>query len=70
MNKNIKDVTNSPKDWEDFWYSPEKYGDWGHPESEQSIPDPESEQQNILSQSINNILNLLDKNYGGDYNER
>ena len=44
MNKNIKDVTNSPKDWEDFWYSPEKYGDWGHPESEQS-PDPESEQQ-------------------------
>ena len=22
----IEDVTNSPKDWEDFWYSPEKYG--------------------------------------------
>tara|TARA_A100001234_G_scaffold216040_1_gene221516 strand:- start:359 stop:511 length:153 start_codon:yes stop_codon:yes gene_type:complete len=25
---NIKDVTNSPKDWEDFWYSPEKFGTW------------------------------------------
>jgi len=24
----IEDVTNSPKDWEDFWYSPEKYGSW------------------------------------------
>jgi hypothetical protein len=23
-----EDVTNSPKDWEDFWYSPEKYGSW------------------------------------------
>ena len=21
-NKNIEDVTNSPKDWEDFWHSP------------------------------------------------
>ena len=27
-NPNIKDVTNSPKDWEDFWHSPEKYGTW------------------------------------------
>ena len=27
-NPNIEDVTNSPKDWEDFWYSPEKYGTW------------------------------------------
>ena len=26
--KNIEDVTNSPKDWEDFWHSPEKYGSW------------------------------------------
>jgi hypothetical protein len=26
--KNIEDVTNSPKDWEDFWHSPEKYGTW------------------------------------------
>ncbi len=25
---NIEDVTNSPKDWEDFWHSPEKYGTW------------------------------------------
>ena len=25
---NIKDVTNSPEDWEDFWYSPEKFGTW------------------------------------------
>ena len=24
----IEDVTNSPKDWEDFWHSPEKYGTW------------------------------------------
>ena len=22
MQKNIEDVTNSPRDWEDFWYSP------------------------------------------------
>ena len=28
MNSNIEDVTNSPKDWEDFWNSPEKYGTW------------------------------------------
>ena len=28
MQKNIKDVTNSPRDWEDFWYSPEAYGAW------------------------------------------
>ena len=27
-NNNIEDVTNSPKDWEDFWHSPEKYGTW------------------------------------------
>ena len=27
-NPNIEDVTNSPKDWEDFWHSPEKYGTW------------------------------------------
>ena len=40
---NIQTET-TQKDWEDFWYSPEKFGDWGHPESEQS-PDPESEQQ-------------------------
>ena len=26
--KNIEDVTNSPKDWEDFWHSPEKFGNW------------------------------------------
>lgn len=31
---NIKDVTNSPKDWEDFWYSPEKNGSWGYYNSE------------------------------------
>ena len=28
----IKDVTNSPSDWEDFWFSPEKYGTWGKKE--------------------------------------
>ena len=28
MQKNIEDVTNSPRDWEDFWYSPETYGAW------------------------------------------
>ena len=28
MQKNIEDVTNSPRDWEDFWYSPEAYGVW------------------------------------------
>ena len=31
---NIQDVTNSPKDWEDFWYSPEKYGSWEYYNSE------------------------------------
>ena len=31
---NIKDVTNSPKDWEDFWYSPEKFGSWDYYDSE------------------------------------
>ena len=25
----IRDVTDSPKDWEDFWYSPEAQGTWG-----------------------------------------
>ena len=28
MNENIKDVTDSPRDWEDFWNSPEKFGTW------------------------------------------
>ena len=28
MQKNIEDVTNSPRDWEDFWYSPEAHGAW------------------------------------------
>ena len=23
-----EDVTNSPKDWEDFWNSPETYDEW------------------------------------------
>ena len=32
--KNIEDVTNSPKDWEDFWYSPEKHGTWDYYNSE------------------------------------
>ena len=31
---NIQDVTNSPKDWEDFWYSPEKFGVWDYYDSE------------------------------------
>jgi len=26
----IEDVTDSPKDWEDFWYSPEKSGTWDY----------------------------------------
>ena len=25
---NIKEVTNSPQDWEDFWDSPETYDEW------------------------------------------
>ncbi len=25
---NIEDVTNSPDDWSDFWYSPEAHGAW------------------------------------------
>ena len=24
----IEDKTNSPRDWEDFWFSPEKTGSW------------------------------------------
>ena len=32
--KTIKDVTNSPRDWEDFWYSPEMYGSWEYYNSE------------------------------------
>ena len=34
MQKNIEDVTNSPRDWEDFWYSPEAYGTWDSSEFE------------------------------------
>lgn len=30
----IETVTNSPKDWEDFWYSPEKFGAW-YPEDKE-----------------------------------
>jgi hypothetical protein len=26
MGANISDAT--PQDWEDFWYSPEKFGSW------------------------------------------
>jgi len=26
MGSNISDAT--PQDWEDFWYSPEKFGSW------------------------------------------
>ena len=37
-NPNIEDVTNSPKDWEDFWNSPEKYGTWEvQPDEEQEV---------------------------------
>ena len=28
MQKNIEDVTNSPRDWEDFWHIPEAHGAW------------------------------------------
>ena len=34
---NVQDVTNSPRDWEDFWYAPEKFGVW-YPED--FITDP------------------------------
>lgn len=34
---NTKDVTDSSQDWEDFWYSPEKFGVW-YPED--FIDDP------------------------------
>ena len=37
-NPNIEDVTNSPKDWEDFWNSPEKYGTWEvQPDEEKEV---------------------------------
>tara|TARA_E500000305_G_C3977387_1_gene215015 strand:- start:314 stop:463 length:150 start_codon:yes stop_codon:yes gene_type:complete len=25
---NVKEVTNSLEDWDDFWYSPELYDEW------------------------------------------
>jgi len=30
----VEDVTHSAKDWEDFWYAPEKMGTWSYEEFE------------------------------------
>jgi|TARA_B100000035_G_C20827353_1_gene477090 hypothetical protein len=55
MSDNIKDVTNSPKDWEDFWHSPEKYGSWDYLDSESEgldVPNP----HNIDSAYVQDII--------------
>ena len=49
--KNIEDVTNSPKDWEDFWYSPEKYGSWEYYNSE-------SEGRDIIKESVSDDVKM------------
>jgi|TARA_R100000027_G_scaffold1799_1_gene1969 hypothetical protein len=50
-NMNIQDVTNSPKDWEDFWYSPEKYGSWEYYNSE-------SEGRDIIKESVSDDVKM------------
>ena len=34
MKMTVEDVTHSAKDWEDFWYAPEKTGTWSYEEFE------------------------------------
>ena len=54
-NNNIKDVTNSPKDWEDFWYSPEKFGSWGYYNSESE--GREYKKSDKVSRYVEDVLN-------------
>ena len=53
-----KDVTNSPKDWEDFWHSPEKFGNWGHSESKQS-PN-EADHFQLVENYVGHIVDGMD----------
>ena len=54
-NNNIKDVTHSPKDWEDFWYSPEKFGGWGFYDSESE--GREYKKLDKVSRYVDDVLN-------------
>ena len=53
---NIEDVTNSPKDWEDFWNSPEKYGTWEvQPDEEQEVAEL-MKPRNPVSNYVDDVL--------------
>ena len=54
-NNYIKDVTNSPKDWEDFWYSPEKFGVWAYYDSESE--GREYKKPDKVSRYVEDVLN-------------
>ena len=54
-NPNIKDVTNSPKDWEDFWHSPEKYGTWEQERPEDDVN--EFKELPIDSNYVQDVIN-------------
>ena len=56
-NPNIEDVTNSPKDWEDFWHSPEKYGTW-----QQQRPEDEVNQFTEVPIESNYVNDVLEGN--------
>jgi hypothetical protein len=45
---NIQDATNSQKDWEDFWYSPEKNGSW----TSQDYYNSESEGKDVTEEKV------------------
>ena len=58
MNENIKDVTDSPRDWEDFWNSPEKFGTW------EVMPEEEERIQELMKERPSNyIQDVLDGNH-------
>jgi len=69
---NVEDVTNSSHDWEDFWHSPEKFGDWityeQYQAAQQLIKDYEK-QCNLKDQAHYNDRLKLDAEANSPYND-
>tara|TARA_Y100000022_G_scaffold16758_1_gene12849 strand:- start:1120 stop:1368 length:249 start_codon:yes stop_codon:yes gene_type:complete len=59
----IQDVTNSPEDWQDFWYAPEEYGSWSYYNSEsEGLDIPEQTYAVYLTQKeIDTVAESLEK---------
>ena len=48
--KNITEAT--PKDWEDFWYSPEKFGTWEYYNSESEGKDVDVQYEELVREKF------------------